>query len=140
MLKSVMSIGVLALLAAFSAYAEQPRIHANLSFEFLLAGQRVPAGEYAFSLESGGDFVSIQGPGQYSARLLVSTRLAGGASTGSPAPRLVFGKDGDARYLSEIWFPNEGGIQVLRIRSGDTQEVVEIPGDGGSQPVPGASD
>jgi hypothetical protein len=127
MIKTLSTIGVLALLAASCVFAQQPTA-ANLQFKFTLAGDEAQAGQYSFSIDRSGDFVDIQGPNQFTSKVMISTWLTRGANTNAQ-PRLVFGKDGDTRYLSEIWLPNQDGIQLLRVRTGHAQEIVALSGD-----------
>jgi hypothetical protein len=134
MSKILKSAGLLALLSGSFVFAEQRPVSANLLFNFTLAGEQVPAGQYAFSLDEGGDFLHIQAPGRYSAKLLVATRLARSTDAGAVEPRLVFGMDGDERYLSEIWLPNQAGVQLRPLRNGHKQESVDFPGTGAGVP------
>jgi hypothetical protein len=105
---SFATLGILALLAATSAFGQQ-KLQVAIPFEFHFADKVVSAGNYEVSMGSngGGHLLSLEcfacGAHVYS-----MTFPIGGGNAPAEA-RLVFNKYGDAYFLSEVWAP---GISI----------------------------
>ena len=103
---SFATLGILALLAATSAFGQQ-KLQVAIPFEFHFADKVVSAGNYEVSMGSngGGHLLSLEcfacGAHVYS-----MTFPIGGGNAPIEA-RLVFNKYGDTYYLSEAWAPGD---------------------------------
>jgi hypothetical protein len=92
----------LALLATASLFAEmQPRMSANIPFEFHVGNSMLPAGEYTVYAEPGSGLVRLRSADSKSS----VTILANAVQTLS-TPReskLIFNRYGDNYFLFRIW-------------------------------------
>jgi hypothetical protein len=109
--RSFATLGLLALLAAVSAFGQQ-RLTADIPFEFHLANTVMPAGHYDVTL-SAPDMQGVLSVDcvTCSARAFALTHKVGGGYSASTEGRLVFDKYGDTYFLSQVWSPGyaQGG-------------------------------
>lgn len=115
--RSFATLGLLALLAAVSAFGQ--RLTADIPFEFRLADKVMPAGHYGVTLGGHGvqGLVSVD-CSTGSARGFALTSNIGGGDYARNEGRLVFKKYGDTYFLSEIWSPDRTqGSALLKTKT-----------------------
>lgn len=109
--RSFATLGVLALLAAGSAFGQQ-KLRVDIPFEFHFANTVMPAGQYNVDADGRGvrDLLSID-CFACRAQALAHTYGIGGGTDLPTEGRLVFTKYGDTYFLSEVWIPGraQGG-------------------------------
>jgi hypothetical protein len=109
--RSFATLGVLALLAAGSAFGQQ-RLRYDIPFVFHFGDRVMPAGQYDVStaVNNVRDVLSLE---CYACRtnVIATTFPVGGGANLSGEGRLVFNKYGDTYFLSEVWTPGytQGG-------------------------------
>jgi hypothetical protein len=121
------SVSLLVLLMSSFAYAQRPLLHGNVPVKFSAGGRELPAGQYTFSRDSEGKWITIEGPGKTSIRVPVVTRLAAQMHTTPKDAHLIFDKTSEANYLSEIWVPTEDGFLLRTTKARHQHEVVDVP-------------
>ena len=94
-------IAVLALAAGFGFAGSNVGMHVNIPFDFYAGDQQLPAGEYAFSMESGfaatGSKVVVQSANGEGLFFLITR-----PGTDETASRLLFNKYDNRHFLSSI--------------------------------------
>ena len=100
--RSFATLGLLALLAAASAFG-QPRLKADIPFEFRVGTTVMPAGQYYVNPDFGafGKLLSLDCH-ECRAKAVVVTHSVSG-NEASTEGRLVFNKYGDTYFLSAVW-------------------------------------
>jgi hypothetical protein len=99
------TLGIVALLAAVSAFGQQ-RTRVDIPFEFHLAGTVLPAGQYevivgAHNMEN---LLSVE-CAECRAQANATTFGIGGGADALTEGRLVFNKYGETYFLSQVWSP-----------------------------------
>ena len=93
---------------------DNPRVKANVPFEFIVGDKTLPAGEYVIRAASiGSDALAIQGTesNHKAFRLANTTRRA------DKSAALVFRRYGESFFLSQIWLGGDRqGRQLLKSR------------------------
>ena len=105
--RSFATLGVLALLAAASAFG-QSNVRYDIPFEFHFKDTVMPAGQYDVNAATNNqrNLLSLEGDGGRPHGYIVTHGIGGG--TDVPAEgRLVFNKYGDTYYLAEVWTPGD---------------------------------
>jgi len=101
--KLMISVAATLFVLLASAVAQTGAIHANVPFDFTIAKQTLPAGEYT---------VSVQGTVLHVVRLngtdsaYVEYNLS--AHSKDASPRLVFHRYGNRSFLSQAWITGAG--------------------------------
>jgi hypothetical protein len=117
------ALRTLALLLAAAAIAAVPvpsrassgdAIVVTIPFEFAVAGEWLPAGEYTVRRvsQSGSAFQIVRNDGEAAAAVSASGSLQAGRRVA--APRLVFVENEGIHYLEEVWLSGENGKRVVR--------------------------
>ena len=115
--RSFATLGLLALLAAVSAFGQ--KLTADIPFEFHLSDKVMPAGHYGVTLDSNGvqGLLSVDSS-IGSARGFALTYNIGGDEYAHNEGRLVFKKYGDTYFLSEAWSPDRTqGTSLLETKT-----------------------
>jgi hypothetical protein len=95
-------LGLGFLLAVSAAQAQEPRVKANIPFDFVVADRVMPAGEYEVSqLGATGQAIAILSEDRKSAAMTVTSACA--SSGPSKSSKLVFHAIGGRYFLSQIW-------------------------------------
>lgn len=101
----------LALLAA-PAFAWSPKSTvAKLSFDFVVNGQTLPAGEYQFEMPTAAGVMAVR---DAKGKVIFAVVDKIGTTHAKPNPQLVFNKAKGAYTLSEVWMASEGGGYVIK--------------------------
>jgi hypothetical protein len=105
--RSFATLGVLALLAAASAFG-QSRVRYDIPFEFHFLDTAMPAGQYDVSgpFSNVRNVLSIECSACRAHGYTVTYGIGGGDNPPDKG-RLVFNKYGDTYYLSEVWKPGD---------------------------------
>ena len=85
----------------------------------------MPAGEYSFACTERPDAVVIKGAGK-EVRVPIKTRLRGPTGTLDFEGTLAFDRKGEVRTLSEVWIPNEEGVQVGSVEGAHAHLIVHV--------------
>jgi hypothetical protein len=93
-------LGLGLLLAVSAAEAQEPKVQANIPFDFVVGNQVLPAGEYVVS-PAGEMAVSIRSTAGDDTILTVVRGCA--AAFPSEKSRLVFHSVGGRYFLSQVW-------------------------------------
>jgi hypothetical protein len=105
--RSFTTLGVLALLAAASAFGQQ-KVRYDIPFEFRFLDTVMPAGQYDVNVAANNvrNLLSLE---CYACRAHGYTVTYGIGGGGDPPDegRMVFDKYGDTYYLSEVWKPGD---------------------------------
>jgi hypothetical protein len=107
-----LSLAMVLVFAAVSAYGQTPTVKAPIDFPFTVEGKVLPAGTYEFTKLETGDVFRVMGEGK-SVMASVLTRLSGAMRTAPKGTYLVFDKVGENYLLSEIWVPGDDGYLLL---------------------------
>lgn len=95
-------LGLGLLLATASAYAQTVALKANVPFNFIVARQTLPAGEYMIqTLGGSGQVLLIRGSNQNANSLVLANWCE--SLKASAKSKLVFNQYGDRYFLSQIW-------------------------------------
>jgi hypothetical protein len=121
MLLSVVSAALVALGASQAASA-QTRYDFKMAAAFVANGKALPAGAYVFTVNPGGDIVTLESadPKVGSVALPVETRIAQGKPL--TAPEVVFDKLNGQLMVSELLVPGEDGYLLLVTKGKHTHE------------------
>ena len=118
--RSFATLGVLALLAAGSAFG-QTTLRFDIPFEFHFLDKVMPAGQYDVNVATNNvrHLLSLE---CYACRSHVYSTTFGIGGGGNPPDegRLVFNKYGETYFLSEVWTPGElegGGLSKSKTES-----------------------
>jgi len=102
------------------AQAQAPSV--ELKFGFVVGGKTYAAGTYAVDIAANGNVVLTPAGGaaiEIPQQKVVSKRNV-------DRPELVFDMVGNLRFLSEVWVPGKGGVQVAK--EAGAEEQVRIKG------------
>jgi hypothetical protein len=109
--RSFATLGILALLAAASAFGQQS-LRYDVPFEFHFANTVMPAGQYDVNVAVGNarHLLSLR-CSTCQANMIATTYPIGGGTDVSTEGRLVFNKYGETYFLSQVWSPgySQGG-------------------------------
>ena len=118
------SIVAVALVLAGSAWAQAQAPIVKIGFTFVAGGKTLNAGNYSVDIASNGNVVMTPeqgGPAVEIPRMKeISRRTVKRA-------QLVFDVVGSARFLSEVWLPEKGGVLVDRRSDAEDRETVNGP-------------
>ena len=100
-----LSLAILALAGAALLFAQaDPRLTANIPFDFEMANQKFAAGEYQVIDHSLHAYILVQNNEDNKSAMAIGNTIKLGGVEPKDA-RLVFNKYGDRYFLSEIWHP-----------------------------------
>jgi hypothetical protein len=121
----VLIISIAFVTAVVSANAQtHDRLKADVPFDFMVGDQKLPAGAYTISplMEQSNDGVVLRNDDSSASAMHLTNRIDGKAEQQA---RLVFRKQGDSYYLSEIWDGNSEGRQVRLSRKAREAELAK---------------
>jgi hypothetical protein len=121
--------GVFVLLTAAVTYGA-PSIKTDIPFPFTVSGKVLPAGNYSFVVNNDSRTIAVAGTGQSSAVELVLNRLAAGIHTTSGDAHVVFDKEGNNYFLSEIWIPGLDGFELRTAKEDHQHQIINVPTGG----------
>jgi hypothetical protein len=133
--RSFATLGILALLAAGSAFGQQ-KLRYDIPFEFHFADAVMPAGQYDVDMTANNvQHLLAVDCRNCDARAFSLTYPIGGGNNEPNEGRLVFNKYGDTYFLSQVWTPgySQGGAlnksktehEIARITSpAQTSQVI----------------
>src|SRR5262249_39242850 len=104
-------LGLGLLLAVSAAQAQEPRVKANIPFDFVVGDRVLPAGEYTVSQVTG-EAIAILSEDRKANALTVTSACASADS--SKSTRLVFHALGGRYFLSQIWVAGYSQGRQLR--------------------------
>jgi hypothetical protein len=114
MKKRLIHSSILILLAAASAFAEQP-IKAQIPFPFYVGGSVLPSGSYTVDSGVARDVLRFRSADGKSTAMIVSHGVQPAAIP--YRPKLVFNRYGDQYFLFQVWTgDNNVGHEVPRLR------------------------
>jgi len=109
-------LGLGLLLAVSAAQAQEPRLKANIPFDFVVGDRVLPAGEYQVSaMGASGQAIAILSE-KATAFMVTSACVSSGPSKSS---KLVFHAMGGRYFLSQVW--TEGYSQGRQLRESKAQ-------------------
>jgi hypothetical protein len=112
-------------LAVAEAQAQAPtKVRVDIPFEFSAGKTTLHAGVYSLKRMSG-DVVILRGENGKSTAIL-NAPVTQNSSDPNAFERLVFSKQGERYFLSQIWLTADTGRQVWTDRSGVKSERIEI--------------
>ena len=111
-------LGVLALLAASSAFGQQ-NLRVDIPFEFHFADVVMPAGQYVVDTEARNIHNLLSFDCDACRVHAVAIPYAVGGRDVSSEGRLIFNKYGDTYFLAEVWVP--GRIQGMALSKSKTE-------------------
>ena len=113
--RSFATLGILALLAAGSAFGQQ-KLRVDIPFEFHFSNTVMPAGQYTVDADSRNarDLLFLDCFACRAQAVALTYGIGGGTNLPTEG-RLVFTKYGDTYFLSEVWIP--GRLQEERCPS-----------------------
>lgn len=111
--RSFATLGILALLAAFSAFGQE-KLLVDIPFEFHVANVVLPAGQYNVD-PSGRNIHNLLSLDCYACgtQAIALTFPVGGGTSVPTEGRLVFNKYGETYFLSEVWTPGNAYGRAL---------------------------
>jgi hypothetical protein len=117
-------LGLGLLFATASAYA-QTALQANVPFNFIVAGNTLPAGEYTIrSLDTNARVLVIRGSDE-SQKMVMANSCA--SAKPSDTTKLVFHRYGDRYFLSQIWTAgNSSGAELPPSRR-ESEVAMDFP-------------
>lgn len=121
----VLIISIAFVTAVVSANAQtHDRLKADVPFDFMVGDQKLPAGAYTISplMEQSNDGVILKNADSSASAMHLTNRIADRAEQQA---KLVFRKQGDSYYLSEIWDGNSEGKQVRLSRKAREAELAK---------------
>ena len=116
---------IVGLCSALTLSALGSGIEASIPFAFRAGDRELPAGEYSFACTERPDAVVIKGAGK-EVRVPIKTRLRGPTGTLDFEGTLAFDRKGEVRTLSEVWIPNEEGVQVGAVEGAHAHLIVHV--------------
>jgi hypothetical protein len=120
--------GLTILLAATLGLAQSRKISAKIPFEFTAAGKVLPAGQYDFTYNGNMRIVVVQGIDKGSSVTVpIITWLAGAMHTTPNDAHIVFDKVANNHYLSELWFTDMDGLDLITTKEIHQHEIVNVP-------------
>ena len=127
--RTLLTLSLLTLLVAASAYAQKPIVVTKIPFAFIIGKATLPAGQYEFTLDVRPGFMRVLSIDEKSEAVFapVITRLAAGMHTTPKDAHVVFDKVGDICTLSEIWDPGEDGYLLHGTKGKHEHQIVDVP-------------
>ena len=117
-LKTV-ALGLLVIASLVPAFAQyNSGFYVSIPFTYTAGGRTFSPGEY-FVRTSLDGIVTIHGDGQDASVVLISYR-AGDSKPGEQV-RLVFHRYGGVYYLSQVWAPSAGGLELPKTKAEQEQ-------------------
>src|SRR5580765_1913115 len=118
-------LGLGLLLAVSAAQAQEPRVKANIPFDFVVGDRVMPAGEYQVNEmgASGGVIAILSDDRKANALVLTSACETSGRSNSS---KLVFHAIGGRYFLSQVW--TQGYSQGRQLR--ESKAEIELAKNG----------
>jgi len=116
-------LGLGLLLAVSAAQAQEPRVKANIPFDFVVGDRVMPAGEYTVSQVSNAA-IAILSEDRKSTAMTVTSACA--SASPSKSTKLVFHALGGRYFLSQIW--TAGYIQGRQLR--ESKAEIELAKNG----------
>ena len=124
----LVSISLIALLAATFGFAQSQSLNAKIPFQFTVEGKVLPAGQYVFIRSNDESTIRVEGASKGpSSVALVVTRLGSAIHTSPQDAHIVFDKVGDTYFLSEIWIPGLDGFLVYVTKGKHEHRTVDVP-------------
>jgi hypothetical protein len=109
----VMLAAVAAVVAPVAARAESA-IHANIPFEFAVAGVTLPAGNYHFEKQHNSKAMTVWSLDRHT-RFIVLANPAYASPRARIESRVVFNKYGNRYFLAEVWSAADAlGSRVIK--------------------------
>jgi hypothetical protein len=117
MTKTIGTAVALAAVVVLAAWAgEASAIRATVPFEFTVADQKLPAGEY--QIVKSGAFAAIQVQSRQNRTTILVGSAAGNTNKTGHAAALAFNKYGNQYFLSEVWMGNgPDGVQLSKSKA-----------------------
>jgi hypothetical protein len=120
--RSFATLGILALLAAGSAFGQQ-KLRYDIPFEFHFADAVMPAGQYDVDMTASNvQHLLAVNCRSCDARAFSLTYPIGGSTSVANEGRLVFNKYGDTYFLSQVWAP--GYSQGAEVNKSKTEHEI----------------
>lgn len=113
-----------ALVLAVSALASAQTPTVKVGFNFLAAGKTLAAGIYSVDVAANGNVVLTP---EKDGTAVEIPQLKVLSKRKVNRVELAFDKVGSVQYLSEVWVPGKGGIQVATVPYSEEREVVSGP-------------
>ena len=111
--------------AMVNAHGQAPsKVGVDIPFEFSAGKTTLPAGVYSIKRMSG-ELVSLRSEDGKSA-VTLHAPVTHSSSDPNAIERLVFSKQGEEYFLSQIWLTADSGRQVWMNRNGVKSERIEI--------------
>jgi hypothetical protein len=118
-------LGLGLLFATASAYAQTAALKANIPFNFIVAGNTLPAGEYTIqSLSVNARVLTIRGADN-SANMVMANSCE--SARPSDNTKLVFHRYGDRYFLSQIWTAGNSSGAELPQSPRETEVAMDFP-------------
>jgi hypothetical protein len=118
-------LGLGLLLAVSAAQAQEPRVKANIPFDFVVGDRVMPAGEYQVSeMGASGHAIAILSEDRKANALVVTSACA--TSGPSKSSKLVFHAIGGRYFLSQVW--TEGYSQGRQLQ--ESKAEIELAKNG----------
>jgi hypothetical protein len=119
---TLLALGLL--FATASAYA-QTALKANVPFNFIVAGNTLPAGEYTIqSLDTNAGVLIIRGSDK-SQKMVMANSCA--SAKPSDTTKLVFHRYGDRYFLSQIWTAGNASGAELPPSRRESEVAMDFP-------------
>jgi hypothetical protein len=125
MVRTIRSLIItVALVLAVSALSAAQTPTVKVGYNFLVAGKTLAAGTYSVDVAANGNVVLTPEKDGTAVEIpqlkLLSKRKV-------DRVELAFDKVGSVHYLSEVWVPGKGGIQVATVPYSEEREMVTGP-------------
>jgi len=118
-------LGLGLLLAVSAAQAQEPRVKANIPFDFVVGDRVMPAGEYQVSeMGASGQLIAILSEDRKATALMVTSACT--TSGPSKSSKLVFHAIGGRYFLSQVWV--QGYDQGRQLR--ESKAEIELAKNG----------
>ena len=118
-------LGLGLLLAVSAAQAQEPRVKANIPFDFVVGDRVMPAGEYQVDkIDESGHAIAILSEDRKANALVVTSACA--TSGPSKSSKLVFHAISGRYFLSQVW--TEGYSQGRQLR--ESKAEIELAKNG----------
>jgi hypothetical protein len=110
---ALLGLGLLFLGA--SAYAQTINLKADVPFNFIVTGTKLPSGQYSVQDMANGQALAIRALANGRAKIVLSSRCE--SLKRSDRGKLVFHRYGDRYFLAQIWMPgNTSGRELPKTR------------------------
>src|ERR1041384_2957672 len=118
-------LGIFLGLTVASVHAQAPsRVEVNIPFEFSAGKATLKPGVYSIRRMSG-NLLSLRNTEDKST-VVLNAPLTISSSDPKAVERLVFNKDGERYFLSQVWLTVDAGRQLFVKSKGATYERVEL--------------